>query len=684
MSYVLWALDNELDPRHFERLCTDLLSREGYPQIVPVGGVHDRGRDAELTEANGVIAGRTFFQYSVQENWEHKLASELEKVRNNGHDITDFVYVTSRAVTGAARDRWVAQAQSTFGWRLRIFDREWLRHRLEETHRDLADRYLPRPSPVAGPPQVAAPTSRSKESGIDTPSPWLLAQQDRHADAVNAFRRMVEAEPHRADLWAGLAWSEYQLFHYDDALKHSAHALTLEPSDPQWQGIRACILTEAGISSASRASVIEGRQIFSRLARGSERWIDHYNEGNALAALNEHSAAVQAYQRALESDADQAKVWKNLASSLHQLGEHDEEIVCLDHALTLDPNNFQALVSKGVSLLLDRHDARAAVELLERARRVAPDAFRRWPYAWEWLARAYRAAGQLHTALARVREGILAVPGNPGLRNAEATILHQLWRIQHDLIPDAIRANEFLRELAPDEYGYVAELAQLHQAGGNEPTGWALLTEWLEHQEFKGVEMLRRHGAPLRLVLHAFQYLAQYTTFRTYRPVAEYLAAGSEGATSAAVRAAFLAPETERALAAALALPFGVALDAMQRAPRRRPRATLLKAMGKAKDAIEAHLPIAFIAIAEQIAATDPTQDTAIETVTQAVILAPTIALLELSRLLGWVVAVTGVPISEDDLERVGARLNYVEAQGTVVEHTLTRINDVLRLFPPD
>lgn len=40
-SQVLWALDQHISPRDFERLCVDLLSREEYWSIVPVGGMRD-------------------------------------------------------------------------------------------------------------------------------------------------------------------------------------------------------------------------------------------------------------------------------------------------------------------------------------------------------------------------------------------------------------------------------------------------------------------------------------------------------------------------------------------------------------------------------------------------------------------------------------------------------------------
>jgi len=52
-NQVLWTLDREIAPQDFERLCVDLLCRDGYWKIVPVGGTQDRGRDAEASYWRG-------------------------------------------------------------------------------------------------------------------------------------------------------------------------------------------------------------------------------------------------------------------------------------------------------------------------------------------------------------------------------------------------------------------------------------------------------------------------------------------------------------------------------------------------------------------------------------------------------------------------------------------------------
>src|SRR5258708_39569267 len=105
---ILWALDNEIDSRSFERLCTDLLYRSGYLDIDPFGGSNDGGRDAEIRYYSGNLPGGSaallLFQYSLEAKWKAKLLKELKKVRELGHEMQAFVFVTSRPVRGDERD----------------------------------------------------------------------------------------------------------------------------------------------------------------------------------------------------------------------------------------------------------------------------------------------------------------------------------------------------------------------------------------------------------------------------------------------------------------------------------------------------------------------------------------------------------------------------------------------------
>ena len=117
LNRVLWVLDNETDFKTFERLCVDLLFRNGFRDIIPFGGIHDNGRDAEARGQEGHDeAGRViFFQFSLQEDWKKKLRSELRKVAAAGHQIFRFVLVTTQEAHGRDIDRLKKQVKKEFG-----------------------------------------------------------------------------------------------------------------------------------------------------------------------------------------------------------------------------------------------------------------------------------------------------------------------------------------------------------------------------------------------------------------------------------------------------------------------------------------------------------------------------------------------------------------------------------------
>ena len=71
---VLWYLDSELDGMTFERLCVDLLFRNGYREIVPIIP-QDAGPDAEESPrvGRGRAGERCFFQLSRERNWKRKI-----------------------------------------------------------------------------------------------------------------------------------------------------------------------------------------------------------------------------------------------------------------------------------------------------------------------------------------------------------------------------------------------------------------------------------------------------------------------------------------------------------------------------------------------------------------------------------------------------------------------------------
>jgi hypothetical protein len=111
-----------------------------YPNIEPLGGHKDKGRDAlfvSRTEAKHV----TIFSYTVRQDWENKLYEDCEKVRKHKHPCNAIVYVCTASLTANDKDRVAFEVHKKFGWQLIIYDLERLRVQLTGPLRHLISRH---------------------------------------------------------------------------------------------------------------------------------------------------------------------------------------------------------------------------------------------------------------------------------------------------------------------------------------------------------------------------------------------------------------------------------------------------------------------------------------------------------------------------------------------------------------
>ena len=140
VSLTLYALDNITDFWQFESLCNDLLFREGFKYLKPHGKMHDNGIDASIHvhEANS----RIIFQYSTQKSFAEKIKNTLLKLTDNGEQCDELHYVSSREISYSVAKDLIAFAEGQYGTRLEIYDREWLRIRLDNSSSDLRRKYL--------------------------------------------------------------------------------------------------------------------------------------------------------------------------------------------------------------------------------------------------------------------------------------------------------------------------------------------------------------------------------------------------------------------------------------------------------------------------------------------------------------------------------------------------------------
>jgi hypothetical protein len=129
---TIYCLEKVTDYAEFERLCHDLMVLEGYPNIEPLGGFKDKGRDA--IHVNALNGKTTIFAYSVREDWRVKLAEDAAKVHKHNHVCNRLVFITTADVTASERDEAVTFIDRQYKWELDLFNIERLRILLETKH----------------------------------------------------------------------------------------------------------------------------------------------------------------------------------------------------------------------------------------------------------------------------------------------------------------------------------------------------------------------------------------------------------------------------------------------------------------------------------------------------------------------------------------------------------------------
>lgn len=130
-NLTIYCLEKITDYSEFERLCNDLMSREGCSSIEPLGRFSDKGRDAIHVSQSAKI---TIFAYSVREDWRAKLAEDASKIHKHGHACDQLVFITTADPTAGERDEAVNFIHDEYKWQLELYGVERLRILLDVKH----------------------------------------------------------------------------------------------------------------------------------------------------------------------------------------------------------------------------------------------------------------------------------------------------------------------------------------------------------------------------------------------------------------------------------------------------------------------------------------------------------------------------------------------------------------------
>ena len=205
---ITYCLTQISDHRDFEHLCSSLLAGEGYPGIDPLGGTGDGGRDAIVrADPEG---RRIIFAYTVRADWENKLNSDCDRVKELRHNPDFFVFVCNAALSATQKDRAHKKVQKNFGWKLDLFDLGRLRVLLEGRHRHLVANH-----PGIFPPSFFPSTADSTSFRVATlAAVQLLATLEPAVEHLCVFGQAILFAP-----WPTFADSEKRSKDMFDPLK---------------------------------------------------------------------------------------------------------------------------------------------------------------------------------------------------------------------------------------------------------------------------------------------------------------------------------------------------------------------------------------------------------------------------------------------------------------------------------
>lgn len=473
---VLWALDTQTQPFDFEGLCVDLLGREGYRHIVPLGGNKDHGRDAEIRCWQGASSSGSVvaFQFSLQGTWEKKLRTDAAKIGAYCPNISELVFVSSRAIPAAKQDQLRDEFKVKRGWKLTFYCRGWFSHRLTEYHQDLAMKYWGLDLPKT----LGYAASMVDTSDLDEDVFKQATEGVSPEFARAAIVASIRKEPASIDNWHRLARFEFMARNYADALVAVNRALQLAPEDQllvlNMTNFKGAILAELGMEKGSRILLIEARDIFSEAAKRMNRAVDHFNVANVLGALSEDDAAKEHYEKCVVLQPSYAEAWKNLGSLLLKIGvgDRDRAIECFDRALQLKPKLVEAHLSKATAQLLAFENASESVRCFELAYAACSEIDRRWKYIRYWFSRALLAVDRDDDALTQIEMELAMRPDDLFLLNQKAAVLSKLRKRSEAHREAAIGFFEFRARAIHDDFAGLLELSEIFTELGCPERTW--------------------------------------------------------------------------------------------------------------------------------------------------------------------------------------------------------------------
>jgi tetratricopeptide (TPR) repeat protein len=152
-----------------------------------------------------------------------------------------------------------------------------------------------------------------------------LAQQGKHDEAVEQYKKALEKDPEQPYVLANMADSLAKLSKNDEALAAYQKAISLKPDD-------AAMYTNMGVLLGKMGKLTESQEAFKKAAsvNPGAAGQNFYNLGATLVNSGRAAEAAEAFKQAIAAD-------PNFAEAYYQLG------ICLSGSPTTIPDAIKAL-----------------------------------------------------------------------------------------------------------------------------------------------------------------------------------------------------------------------------------------------------------------------------------------------------------------------------------------------------
>ena len=116
----------------FERFAQDFISALEGRNFIPLGGVGDGGADGIYDSGNG----RSFYQFTRQENHRNKIRRTVERLRDFGRNVTTLYYLTSRVIPHIDSEEELLTEELNVN--IKIRDRKYILAHINDTNGTIA------------------------------------------------------------------------------------------------------------------------------------------------------------------------------------------------------------------------------------------------------------------------------------------------------------------------------------------------------------------------------------------------------------------------------------------------------------------------------------------------------------------------------------------------------------------